>query len=185
MKRTLLPCAAALLLAGCLTTAPVQPPKPQSVEASMSEADSLLRAGQREQALGALKKAAAEHPTAVAPVVRIAQMHYDHYDYGQAITYAKKALEREPSNLLANSISAVSGLRVASKSLTDLAERNNISGSVRNEAEELAKLLRTSLGEDVLVPPTRGGSAKGKAAASVKTRDKGKKDADDPFSALR
>lgn len=186
MRKTLLPGLAALALAGCGMNGTTQvAPPPPSLAASMTEADTLIRGGQRDKAIGLLQQAAATHPTDVAPVLRLAQMHYDRNEYGPAITWAHKALGREPSNLLANSIVAVSGLRVASKSLTDLSERNNLSGSVRNEAEELAKLLRTSLGEEVLVP-VRGGPVKSKSAAAARNDKKVKKDAsDDPFGALK
>jgi hypothetical protein len=41
---------------------------------------------------------------------------------------------------------------VSSKALADLTQKNNLSGTVRTEAQDLARLLRTSLGEEVLVP---------------------------------
>ena len=47
---------------------------------------------------------------------------------------------------------STSGLRVSSKALAELTRKSKLSGNVKTEAEELAKLLRTSLGEDVLVP---------------------------------
>ena len=42
---------------------------------------------------------------------------------------------------------------MASRALADLTRKNNLQGSVRSEAQDLAKLLRTSLGEEVLVAP--------------------------------
>jgi hypothetical protein len=83
----------------------------------------------------------------------MAQMRFDAGNYGEAIVDALEALERDPDDTLANSIVAVSGLRVSSKALADLTQKNNLSGTVRSEAEDLAKLLRSALGENVLVPP--------------------------------
>jgi hypothetical protein len=82
-------------------------------------------------------------------------MHFDSTNYGEAIVDALEALERDPDDTLANSIVAVSGLRVTSKALADLSQKNNLTGNVRTEAQDLAKLLRTSLNEDVLVPNNR------------------------------
>ena len=44
---------------------------------------------------------------------------------------------------------------MTSKALSDLSQKNNLTGNVRTEAQDLAKLLRTSLNEDVLVPNNR------------------------------
>lgn len=184
MKRlTLITCLAAAALTGCKSL-PVATTAIPTVDASMAEAETLVRANQREKAIEVLLKSAKDHPTNPEPVLRVAQMHYDRAEYGAAITHARRALEREPSNLLANSILAVSGLRVSTRALSDLAERNNISGSVRSEAEDLARLIRTSLGEEVLVP---GRHAAPKAAPARPARKATAKNtaSDDPFSALR
>jgi cytochrome c-type biogenesis protein CcmH/NrfG len=122
------------------------------IEKALGDADNMLRAGQTEQAITVLEKAAADHPTDKAPLLRIAQMRFDQGDYGSAIVHANGALKREPDNLLASSIVAVSGLRVASKALAELSTRNNLTGNVKDEAEDLAKLLRGALGQPDLVP---------------------------------
>ena len=59
---------------------------------------------------------------------------------------------RDPNDKLANSIIAISGLRLSTRALGDLSRQNNLSGSLRTESQDLAKLLRESLGEQVLVP---------------------------------
>ncbi|MFA9218869.1 MAG: hypothetical protein ACEQSK_17430, partial [Sphingomonadaceae bacterium] len=82
-----------------------------------------------------------------------AQLKFDRASYGEAILDAHEALQRDPLDKLGNSIIAVSGLRLSTKALADLSQQNNLNGSLRSEAQELAKLLRTSLGEEVLVPP--------------------------------
>jgi hypothetical protein len=119
----------------------------------------------------------------------MAQMRFDSNNYGEAIVNALEALERDPDDTLANSIVAVSGLRVTSKALADLSQKNNITGNVRSEAQDLAKLLRTSLNEDVLVPGAR--PAKGKpdtsrraiAAPPAATRTRAA--SSDPFDVLK
>jgi len=126
-----------------------------SVDGALAEADAAAMAGQSEKAYTLLKGASSAFPTDKKPWLRMAQMRFDANDYGEAIINALEALERDPDDTLANSIVAVSGLRVSSKALADLTRKNNLSGGVRSEAQDLAKLLRSSLGEDVLVPHAR------------------------------
>jgi predicted Zn-dependent protease len=123
-----------------------------NLAAAMADADKAVLAGQGDKAYAILKSASASFPTEKTPWQRMAQMRYDANNYGEAIVDALEALERDPDDTLSNSIVAVAGLRVSSKALADLTQKNNLSGSVRNEAQDLAKLLRSALGEDVLVP---------------------------------
>jgi predicted Zn-dependent protease len=122
-----------------------------TMAAAMADVDAAVLAGQNDKAYALLKSAGSTFPTDKTPWVRMAQMRFDSTDYGEAIVDALEALERDPDDTLANSIVAVSGLRVTSKALADLSQKNNLSGNVRTEAQQLAKLLRTSLGEEVLV----------------------------------
>ncbi len=122
-----------------------------TMAAAMADVDAAVIAGQNDKAYALLKSAGATFPTDKTPWVRMAQMRFDSTDYGDAIVNALEALERDPDDTLANSIVAVSGLRVTSKALADLSQKNNLSGNVRTEAQELARLLRSSLGEEVLV----------------------------------
>ena len=115
------------------------------------QADAALAARQPEKAILLLKSASVAHPVDKKPWVRMAQIRFDASQYGEAISHAQEALARDPNDTLAYSILAVSGLRVASKALADLTRKNNLQGSVRSEAQDLARLLRTSLGEEVLV----------------------------------
>ena len=175
-----LPCIVLALLAGCNATTPT---KKLAVDTAMYQADLAIKGGQNDRAIQILGQAASDNPQDGAPLLRIAQMHYDRGNYGEAIVHATGALKREPDNLLANSIAAVSGLRVASKALADLAERNNISGPVRTEAEDLAKLLRSSLGEDVLVPRAKPRTAAARPVA--KQKQVKEEDSSNPFGALK
>jgi hypothetical protein len=126
--------------------------KAPTVAAALAEADAAVMAGQNDKAYTILKGASGAFPTDKTPWLRMAQMRFDGNNYGEAIVNALEALQRDPDDTLANSIVAVSGLRVTSKALGELSQKNNIAGNVRSEAQDLAKLLRTSLNEDVLVP---------------------------------
>jgi predicted Zn-dependent protease len=126
--------------------------KAPTIAAAMADADAAVKAGQGDKAYAILKNAGSAFPTDKSPWQRMAQMRFDTCNYGEAIVDALEALERDPDDTLANSIVAVSGLRVSSKALADLTQKNNLTGSVRSEAQDLAKLLRSALGEDVLVP---------------------------------
>lgn len=123
-----------------------------SVGDAVSAADVAVQAGQREKAIGILQGAALAHPADKGPWVRMAEICYEAGDYGQAIVNAQQALHRDPDDMVAHSVAAVSGLRVASTALADLTRKHNLAGTVRSEAQDLAKLLRASLGEGVLVP---------------------------------
>jgi hypothetical protein len=157
--------------------------------AAMADVDAAVLAGQNDKAYALLKSAGNAFPTDKTPWVRLAQMRFDSTDYGEAIVNALEALERDPDDTLANSIVAVSGLRVTSKALADLSQKNNLSGNVRTEAQELAKLLRTSLGEEVLVAngarpaPVRPKDAAGRKPAA--TRSAARAASNDPFDALK
>lgn len=178
-------------LSACASTGPAAggaKPAP-TMAAAMAEVDAAVMAGQSDKAYALLKSAGSTFPVDKTPWLRMAQMRFDSTDYGEAIVNALEALERDPDDTLANSIVAVSGLRVTSKALADLSQKNNLSGNVRTEAQELAKLLRTSLGEEVLL-------GNGGRAAAVRPKDgPGKKvigappaaraASNDPFGALK
>jgi len=179
------------ILSACASTGPgpgSAKPAP-TMAAAMAEADAAVVAGQNAKAYALLKSAGTTFPTDKTPWVRMAQMRFDSTDYGEAIVNALEALVRDPDDTLANSIVAVSGLRVTSKALADLSQKNNLSGNVRTEAQELAKLLRTSLNEEVLV-------SNGGRPAAARSRDSNGKKAitaapsarpasNDPFGALK
>ncbi|MDZ5635490.1 tetratricopeptide repeat protein [Janthinobacterium sp. GMG1] len=160
--------ASALLLVACATPDQPAPKKPAAPTLAqvMNDADAAARAGQYERAMTLLKGGGSSYPADKAPWLQMAQMKFDRGQYGDAIGHALEALERDPDDKVANSIVAVSGLRLFGKALADLSRQNNLNGSLRSEAQDLAKLLRASIGEDVLVPPARRPPAAGKRAAS-------------------
>jgi tetratricopeptide (TPR) repeat protein len=179
----------AIALSACSTPPQnaAQAPAAASLDALMAKAAQANSAGQKEQAVTAWKQAAAAYPADKTPWSNIAQARYDAGRYGEAIVNAQEVLVRDPNDRLANSIIAISGLRLSTRALADLSRQNNLSGSIRTESQDLAKLLRESLGEQVLVPPP---AAPAPAKTNVAKGKKGKAKADegssaDPFGALK
>ena len=156
-----------------------------TIDGAMGQADAAVLAGQADRAYAILKEAGKTFPTDKKPWLRMAQMRYDSNNYGEAIVNGLEALARDPDDTLANSIVAVSGLRVSSKALVDLAQKNNLSGSVRSEAQDLAKLLRTSLGEEVLVPSSQRHAAGTKSQPPRATMKHTASASSDPLGALK
>jgi hypothetical protein len=190
-KRVMPTVVCVAILSACAAGGQGAGSKPPTITAAMAEADAAVMAGQNDKAYGILKGASSAFPTEKTPWVRMAQMRFDSSNYGEAIVNALEALERDPDDTLANSIVAVSGLRVTSKALADLSQKNNITGNVRSEAQDLAKLLRTSLNEDVLVPGARPSKGKPDAAARraisapPASAPKPKAASSDPFDILK
>ena len=189
LKRLIPAVACAALLAACASTGDGArgPAKVATVAAAVAEADAAVAAGQADKAYVLLEGAARAFPTDKTPWVRMAQMRFDANDYGEAIVNAQEALERDPDDTLAHSIAAVSGLRVSSEALADLTRMNKINSDVKSEAQDLAKLLRASLGEEVLVPgpvkrkePVKR-TPRSKTAAAKTTASS----SSDPFGALK
>lgn len=189
LKRLLPGLVCVAFLSACATTEPsVAKSSHAPMATSMAAAEAAVKAGKAEAAMEILRGAAKAYPADKTPWIRMAQLRYDFDDYGQAIVLAQEALQRDGEDNLAHSISAVSGLRVASKALGDLTRKNNLTGTVRSEAQDLTKLLRASLGEEKLVQDTRARAVQPKVAAkqtaSTATPEKAKK-SDDPFGSLQ
>jgi hypothetical protein len=190
----LMPLVCCALLSACASTPQVAPvtaaaAKP-TIAAAMAEADAAVLAGQNDKAYAILKGAGTTFPGDKLPWVRMAQMRFDSTDYGQAIVDAQEALARDPDDTLASSIVAVSGLRVTSRALADLSQKNNLTGNVRTEAQELAKLLRANLNEENLLPANGrpGGVRKEGAARKVvgtAPAPAARAAGSDPFGALK
>jgi predicted Zn-dependent protease len=171
----------------------VRAEKPQVVtlDRALADADAALVAGQVDKAQGILKSAATNYPADKTPWLHMAQMKFDRASYGEAIINAQEALLRDPNDKLGNSIVAVSGLRLSTKALADLSQQNNLNGSLRSEAQDLAKLLRSSLGEDVLVPgarkpaPAPAAPAKKTTATGPASKNNNQTNNTDPFGGLK
>lgn len=184
--------ACAILLSACATTKKPEvaeaPPVP-TMEELLAKAADASTAGRKEDAVTLWKEAAAAYPADKAPWSSIAQTRYDAGQYGEAIVSAQEVLVRDPNDRLANSIIAISGLRLSTRALADLSRQNNLSGSIRTESQDLAKLLRESLGEQVLVPPPPPAAppkaiARSRAKPRAKQASAGASGAD-PFGALK
>lgn len=182
-------------LAGCASGPQSGGTKPTAAagEQVFTEADKAIASKQEEKAYAMLKAAGEAHPVDKRPWVKMAQIRFNAGVYGEAITNAQEALERDPDDTVAHSIVAVSGLRVASKALADLTRKNNLNGDVKSEAQDLAKLLRTSLGESELfkkgeparVTPPKARPTSTASTAPATTTSKPASKSNDPFDGLR
>lgn len=146
-------------LSACSTT-PSNQAQPQKIDlgVALEEAAAARKQGNTAQALSLLNEAAQAHPADKAPWLHIAQMRFEQGDYGAAISAAQEVVQRDSQDTVARSIMAVSGLRVSATALAHLRQANAVSGSTRSEAEAIAKTIRESLGENVLVPPPIAGA---------------------------
>ena len=177
--------AALATLAAC-SSVPELAPGISKVDQIMGKASSASAAGNKAAAMGLWQQAATAAPASKEPWLRIAQTRYEAGQYGEAIIAAQEALVRDPSDKLANSIVAISGLRLSTRALSDLSRQNNLSGSLRSESQDLAKLLRESLGETVLVPVKPGlAGARPKAAGKAASRPASDDASANPFNALK
>ncbi|GGY02157.1 hypothetical protein GJV26_21670 [Massilia dura] len=188
MKLHLIPClASALLLSACAGTAPttIAVPAAATLDAAMADAERSIAAGEADKAYAILRNAGSRFPAEKAPWVQIAQLKFDRGLYGDAITNALEALQRDPNDRQGSSIVAVAGLRLSTRAVADLSQQNSLGGPLRTEAQQLANLLRSTLGEDVLVPgKARPAPLKKPAAATVK-RASTQTTSADPFGALK
>ena len=143
----------------------------EKVDARLTAADEALKQGQSQQAFEQLDQAIKIDPSAKQPWVRKAQIHFESRQYGHAINDAQEVLQRDVNDLTAQSILAVSGLRVSAEALSHLRKVNEVKGSTRNEAESVAKLIREALGEPILVAaPAEPAAASGKSSRRVVRR---------------
>lgn len=119
----------------------------------MQEAEAEVLAGRIEPALAKFNAAAQADPTRKDAWVRSAQLQFDAGNYGRAIVAAEEVLQRDPADLIADSVLTVGGLRVASQSLQRLRSNGALetSDSARKEAEQLAATMRATLGNDILI----------------------------------
>lgn len=143
----------ALLLSACASSPTTGPASAPKLDELLAQASQAAASGNKEQAVTLWKQGAAAYPAEKTPWTHIAQTRYEAGQYGDAIQAALEVLVRDPNDKLANSIIAISGLRLSTRALGDLSRQNNLSGSLKSESQELAKLLRENLGETVLVPP--------------------------------
>lgn len=146
---------AATALTGCASKLPPMTQEEFSTAMAQSSisVDSMLEKGNQEEAVKVLGDLAQKNPGRKEPWVRMAKVYFDADNYAQAIVAAEEVLQRDSTDRTAKSIRAVAGLRIAAQSLSDLRGDVELKGNARLDAVGLAKVMRETLGEDVLVPP--------------------------------
>jgi tetratricopeptide (TPR) repeat protein len=149
------------MLMGCASALKVETTAAPVAAASNAEpmGDYLTRAqalgegeGEREQARLIYRAAAKAYPADKRPWLRLAQSYFDARDYGNAVLAAQEVAQRDASDVTAQSLLAISGLRISTAALSTLRSPNHMNSTARQEAEQMAQSLRTILGEPVLVP---------------------------------
>lgn len=118
----------------------------------MQEGTQLLDQGQKEKGLAMLSAAARANPASAEPWAKTSQAQFDSENYPAAIVAADEAQKRDPTRKETKAIAVVASLRVAVRALADMREDSALRGNTRSEAERLARMLRETLGQDVLVP---------------------------------
>lgn len=179
------------LLTGCATTDTHPASKRHaSVATVLGEAEVAFNSGMPDKGVKLLKDATITYPTDKSPWLKLAQHQFDKRVYGDAVVSALEVLERDQEEMQAHSIVAVAGLRLSLKALSDLTQKNNLKGTVKSEAQDLAKLLRSQLGEDVFPKDVKKPGTKTIAGTSTKPAanqgTKGPaKQSDDPFEDMK
>ncbi|GAA5179115.1 hypothetical protein GCM10025771_20300 [Niveibacterium umoris] len=149
----LIPMLSALLLAACASTPPMaELDQFKDVATVQQRVDDLVAAGDVQKAQAMLEGTAKAHPTDPAPWVRMAQLQFDRGNYSGAISAADEAVQRDPANVQAKGIALVASLRIAVRNIQELRGGVALGGDARGEAERLARTLRETIKEDVLVP---------------------------------
>jgi len=183
------------LLTACGPTRPSAPVEPPHFNELIKKADKELESGNVDDAFTLYQSLSESHPDYKAPWQQMAQIKFDANQYSEAITYATKLLELDALNQFAHSITAVSGLRLSSHSLSILRQENSLSGTVLSEATSLTEILQDNLGVKKIVEPVRKKKRKKKKKLKPKApvsdikplivEKAGSTDSlDDPFGAL-
>lgn len=94
-------------------------------------------------------------PNDKIPWAAIARIYFKNGHYGKAIVYAGEVLRRDPYDVEARSIVAVSGLRVSSAAIEGLRRDQLKNTGGVTEERALTDLLRSTLSTEVLVPEGR------------------------------
>jgi len=170
--RFLLLAAAVLALAACATGSKSGKAETNSYDRLMTEAENQVLAGRVDAAHISFNLAAQADPTRKEPWVRNAQLYFDSANYGRAIVAAQEVLQRDPDDLIADSVLTVSGFRVAAQSLQRLQGRGAIASSTaRKEAQQLAEVMQATMGES-LAPAAAPAAKPTRRRASTAARPK-------------
>jgi hypothetical protein len=150
-------CAAAMTACATVESPSAAPPKPApevvSLDEWMSRGEGALTTDDHDKARAAWRAAARDYPTAKQPWLKLSEDFFNAGDYGNAVLAAQEVLQRDPHDRVANSVLAVSGLRITAGSLAALREDGVYAVGSRDEAVQVTHALREALGEPVLVPP--------------------------------
>lgn len=159
---------AALAACSSLSGPPATPAQPAPAVVSMDEwmarGDSAIKAGDHARARESWHAAARDYPAAPQPWLKLSEDYFDAADYGNAVLAAQEVLQRDPRDRVANSVLAVSGLRLTAGSLAALRDDGAYAVGSRDEAVALTRSLREALGEPVLVPPPEASSPRRRLA---------------------
>jgi len=118
----------------------------------MADAAKARQESNRTKERDTYRAAAAAYPARKEPWGRLADSYFEAADYGNAILAAQEVLQRDASDSVANSMLAVSGLRVSTAALVELRRQKSLGSDTRAQAEEIVQALRETLGESILVP---------------------------------
>lgn len=161
------------LLTACATPntpAPTAAPVAPTLESYLSQATQAQADGQREKARGFYRDAAKAYPTDKTPWLKLAEDYFAAGDYGNAVLAGQEALERDPQDNTANSLLAVSGLRITAGSLKALRKDAEYPVGSREEALAVTRSLRETLGETALLPIVPPGSEPPKPKVTPRRR---------------
>jgi len=147
IRHSLLICL--FLISGCASSPEVSQ---KSTAQLIEESSAALSSGKRETAIALLDNASKSNPASATPWLKQAQLHFETGNYPAAIQAADEAMKRDPANKEAKAIAVVASLRVAIRALSDMSQDSVLRGTNRSEAERLARALRETLDQDVLLP---------------------------------
>jgi hypothetical protein len=135
--------------------APAPAPVAPTLESYLSQATQAQADGQREKARGFYRDAAKAYPTDKTPWLKLAEDYFAAGDYGNAVLAGQEVLERDPQDTTANSLLAVSGLRITAGSLKALRKDAEYPVGSREEALAVTRSLRETLGKPPCCPSCR------------------------------
>lgn len=161
-----------LLLSGCGMLRSKKPADasvaPPTYDQLMEQAEARMSALDVNGAKALFSQAADADPVRKEPWYQLAQINFGQRSYGKAIVDAQEVLQRDSTDMKAENILTVAGLRVAADALGRLHDEADLRGPAHVEAEKLAEKMRQTLGQDVLVPQSTdtGSSASSRKRAA-------------------